>query len=108
MLDFLLVAGSMYLMYRWGIRQMVRSQIVKSWMLDRVAYSLFMATGCTLSLYLSVLALFPLIADWSVPAKSLIPTVAGIWLGELLYARNLAMTMRMLQRIRRKEERANE
>lgn len=108
MLNFLVVAGSMYFMYRWGIRQMIRSRIVKSQTLDRIAYLLFLATGCTFALYLSFEWLFPLIQGWPVPAKSLFPTTVGIWLGEFFYARNLSITLRMLKRIRNREGQANE
>ncbi|WP_131927688.1 hypothetical protein [Effusibacillus lacus] len=108
MLDFFLVAGSMYLMYRWGIRQMIRSRILKSWISDSAAKLMFIGAGCTLSLYLSFSFLFPLIPDWSIPAKSVIPTVIGIFLGEWFYKRNLAITMRMFTLPRSKEDQRDE
>ncbi|MFC4768929.1 hypothetical protein [Effusibacillus consociatus] len=108
MLNFLVVVGCMYLMHRLGTRQLIRSRIIKSRILDRASYFMFLASGCTLALYVSFTFLFPLIDGWSVVAKSIFPTAAGIWLGEFFYARNLSITLRMLQQLRKKEGRANE
>ncbi|BCJ85392.1 hypothetical protein [Effusibacillus dendaii] len=108
MLDFLIVTGSLYLLYNFGMRQMVRACLFHSRTSDRMANFLFLTAGCTVTLYISVLFLFPHLAGWSVLAKSLLPTVSGIWLGEFMYSRNLHVTMRLLQRIRRKGDRTSE
>lgn len=108
MLDFLLVTGSLYFMYHWGIRQMVRSRIANNRWAERTAYLLFLGIGCTLSLYLSEKLFFPQLEGWPLPVKCLIPTAAGIWLGEILYARNLAVTLRLLKQLGKSEERAHD
>jgi hypothetical protein len=102
MIQFLLVTGSSYLMYRWGFRQLILSRVMKNRNLDRIAYLLFVSAGCTLSLYASIQLLFPYVPEWSVPLKSLFPAIAGIGLGEFFYARNLSVASRIIKRLRNK------
>jgi hypothetical protein len=85
-------------------RHLFRSKLLKNRLSGVLAYFLFLAMGCTIALYLSVLLLFPHVAGWSVWLKSVIPTATGIWIGEILHARHLAITLRLLERIRRNEE----
>lgn len=108
MLQFLLVLGAVYVLYKWGVREMIRSRLMKSRVYDRVSYLIFMAAGSTLTLFLSFHYVFPFLANWSIWTQSLLPTVAGIWLGEFFYARNLAVTLRMLKQLRKKEGQTNE
>lgn len=108
MLNFLLVLGTMYVLHRWGLRELIRSRLAKSKFFDRISYTLFLLSGCTLTLYLSVLFVFPTLNGWSVWSLSLIPTVTGIILGDVFYARNLALTLRMLKQLRNKGEQTNE
>lgn len=94
-------------MHRLAARHLFRSKLLKNRLSGVLAYCLFMAMGCTVALYLSVLFLFPQIAGWSVWLKSVIPTAVGIWVGEKLHARHLELTMRLLERIRRNKEGQN-
>lgn len=108
MLHFLLVLAAMYFLYKWGVREMIRSRLIKSRLYDRFSYLIFLTAGSTLTLYLSFQYVFPYLNGWSVWTQSVIPTITGIWLGEFFYARNLAITLRMLKQLRNKEGRMNE
>jgi hypothetical protein len=108
MLQLLLVLGTVYVLYKWGVREMIRSRLTKSRVYDRVSYLIFLAAGSTLALFLSFHYVFPFLGTWSIWTQSLLPTITGIWLGEFLYARNLAITLRMLKQLRKKGGQTNE
>jgi hypothetical protein len=104
MLDFFLILGSSYLFYTWGVRNMFKAKLFKREIYDWFAYTFFMIVGLTISLSVSVSAILPLQPHASVWEKSVIPTLLAIAIGEILYARNARIAMRMLSRAKSEED----
>jgi hypothetical protein len=98
MLDFFLILGSSYLFYTWGVRNMFKAKLFKREIYDWFAYAFFMIVGLTISLSVSITTILPLQPNGSVWEKSVIPTLLAIAIGEILYARNARLAMRMLNR----------
>lgn len=98
LMNVLLVVGSSYIFYIWGVRHLFKAKLFNMFFFDRLAYAFFMASGLTLSLAVTIYAVFPLQSHASVLEKSVLPTLLTIISGEWMYGRTERAATRLLNR----------
>lgn len=104
MLTILITVAAAYLLYTWGVRLHLRSQIARQPWLDACAYACSMAAGTVVALSASMNLLTLLWPHASVIAISVVSTALAILLGEASYARSSRLSLRLLAPLRSKEQ----
>lgn len=100
MLNFLLIAAAVYVLYIWGVRLEVRAHLIGSALLNLGGYACSLAAGMACSIYLVLTAVDFLHIQASVMAVSAVSTLASILCGELLHARISRLSFKLLAPLR--------
>ena len=100
MLNFLLIAAAVYVLYIWGVRLEVRAQLFGSALMNLGGYACSLAAGMACSIYVVLTAVDLLHIQASVLAVSVVSTLASILCGEVLYARISRLSFQLLAPVR--------
>ncbi|ASS75439.1 hypothetical protein CIG75_10940 [Tumebacillus algifaecis] len=103
MLNFLLIAAVVYLLYTWGVRLQMRAQLFGQAWSALLGYACSLAAGTAASLFVTMSVMERLWPDASVLAVSFISTVLSAMLGEYLHARSFRLSLLMIAPLRSKE-----
>ena len=100
MLNLLVIAAAVYVLYIWGVRLEVRAHLFGSALLNLGGYACSLAAGTAFSLYAVLTAVDRLGIDASVLTVSLVSTLASILCGELLHARIAHLSFKLVAPLR--------
>ncbi|HEU4964647.1 MAG TPA: hypothetical protein VFV52_12445 [Bacilli bacterium] len=103
MLNVLLIAAVAYLLYYWGIRLLMRGQLLGRASLELFGYLCSLAAGTTVSLSATLYA-YDTITIWSDASTwelSLVSTVLSVLIGESIHGRSARLSLRLLAPLRK-------